>query len=234
MKINKVTITGADDSVSALGLKNLQDMYPFVEWGILFSKKEGLFSKRYPHPDQRDSFVKQGLNLSAHFCGWYAKQVLEEENFALIDNLPAEYKRAQLNYNFSFGKFQLIKFFEWVHTTDREIILQYNKSNASVIEKLLKKSLANNLHILFDASGGRGKPMEAVIEPFNQYTGYAGGIDPNNVEKICTMLTARTWGKDVDKNVWIDLESGVRDENDNFSLTKTLAVLDKAAIYISK
>jgi len=38
MKINKLTITGADNNNSYNKLFELQQKYPFVEWGILYSK----------------------------------------------------------------------------------------------------------------------------------------------------------------------------------------------------
>jgi len=41
MKINKITITGADDRTKISDLVQLQKDYPFVEWGILFSKEQG-------------------------------------------------------------------------------------------------------------------------------------------------------------------------------------------------
>lgn len=47
MILDRVTITGADDSISPSGLLPLTKKYPFVEWGILVSvTKIGV--PRYP------------------------------------------------------------------------------------------------------------------------------------------------------------------------------------------
>ena len=38
MKLTRVTITGADDSVEPRALAELSEAFPFVEWGLLMSK----------------------------------------------------------------------------------------------------------------------------------------------------------------------------------------------------
>jgi len=47
MKINKLTITGADDATNQDSLLDFSNNFGFVEWGILFSKTK-LGEKRYP------------------------------------------------------------------------------------------------------------------------------------------------------------------------------------------
>ena len=50
MILDRVTITGADDSIKATDLIPLSKRFPFVEWGILLSKNnEGSF--RFPTRD---------------------------------------------------------------------------------------------------------------------------------------------------------------------------------------
>ncbi len=48
MKIDKVTLTGADDSVRPAELVEISQQYPLVEWGILFSKSQQ-GTARFPH-----------------------------------------------------------------------------------------------------------------------------------------------------------------------------------------
>ena len=40
--LNKVTVTGADDSIDINKMFDIQEKYPFGEWGILLSEKYSL------------------------------------------------------------------------------------------------------------------------------------------------------------------------------------------------
>jgi len=45
MQIDKVTITGADDSTDVQWMLSMQERFPFVEWGSLsFQKPNGTLS----------------------------------------------------------------------------------------------------------------------------------------------------------------------------------------------
>jgi hypothetical protein len=230
MKIDKVTITGADNDISYLDLLDLQDDFPFVEWGILFSEsKEG--SSRYPSSDHRAKHFIGGLNLSAHFCGWWARQILEEQNYKLIYNLPPQYSRIQLNYDFHIStNFNLDNLNEIVRDTpNRRIILQYNRSNSLVLDKWMSKNCASSkIHFLHDSSGGRGTVISGVPPVIGgHYTGYAGGINIENVDQICCDI-----GRENNSSyVWVDLESGAR-TNDKFDTAKVRYILDKLKYHV--
>lgn len=228
MKISKVTITGLDTLVEIDRIIELQKEFPFVEWGILFSSnREG--QKRYPTMWVVEKIIKSGIPLSAHFCGTWAKEVLEKQNFDVIKTLHQNFKRVQLNYNFSYNQ-------NWSLThlnvfadenRSREIILQYNKSNKQVIDEF-KVGFPENINILYDASGGRGTEIKEVLPPFKNFTGYAGGITDKNIDGICKIITDHS----DNSTVWIDMESGVR-TNDIFDLEKVIAVLNVCSQYVS-
>lgn len=232
MKINRVTITGADNKINQSDLLLLQEKYPFVEWGILFStNKDG--QPRYPSRVHRIvEFDESALQLSAHFCGFYSREVLEKGNFMLIQLLPFSYKRVQLNYNFknNKGRFNLVSLLRFVERNkERDIILQYNDSNAEIIEKFRVNGLPDNINFLYDSSGGRGKLLNDIKNPFKQYTGYSGGISPDNVEGICRYIQ----NHESSSNVWIDMENGVRTDN-QFDLVKVSSVLRRCEPFILK
>ena len=224
MKINKVTVTGADNKVNYIDLLKLQEQYPFVEWGILFSKsKEG--QQRYPTQEHIKKQFTGTLELSAHFCGWWSKEVLENQNFSLITGLPEQFKRVQLNYNFKNSKgwnlIDLLRFTE--EHKERNIILQYNSSNKETLDIFQKYGLPDNIHFLYDGSGGRGTQIKTIDEPIGKsYTGYSGGLDVENIDSICETIDQVK----NDSQVWIDMESGVRTNND-FDLEKVKIILDK-------
>jgi len=218
MIINKVTFTGADEKTNYNDLLDIQRLYPNVEWGILFSKNGG---NRYPNYEK---FVGD-LNLSAHFCGWYSREVLENQNFDLIRNLPKQFKRVQLNYNFKnsngWNLFELLSFVN--EYKEKDIILQYNKSNKVILDRFLTIEPPSNIHFLYDNSGGRGLKIENIESPItDHYTGYSGGLNPDNIDEVCLLINSQK----NDQNVWIDMETGVR-TNDDFDILKVKTVLEK-------
>jgi hypothetical protein len=231
MKIDKVTITGADDMITYLDLLTLQEDFPFVEWGVLFSESRA-GNKRYPSANHRKNHFIGGLNLSAHFCGWWAKQVLEEGNFNLISNLPDQYKRVQLNYNFanSHASWKLKELSNFASSEDnRRIIIQYNRSNQPHVDAWLSRdSVPSKIHFLYDASGGRGTEIKSIEPPIGgHYTGYAGGLSLENIDPVCCDIGRVT----NDSSVWVDLETGAR-TNDQFDLKKTREILDKTQYHL--
>lgn len=224
MKIDRITFTGADDNVKHNILIELSKHYPMIEWGILFSKNK-ITEYRYPSMQWISKVRTLGLNLSAHFCGWYAKEVLENENFGLITSIHPDFKRVQLNYSFrDASKYKLDSLIESLKEfPEVNVILQYNKTNAPVLDKLMENELPSNLHFLFDSSGGNGVEIKSIREPFiNHYTGYSGGLSPDNIEKISSMIKLGI----SETNVFIDMESGVRTDN-QMDFTKIKEILDK-------
>ena len=82
MFLSKVTITGADNSVEHKDLVRLQAQYPFVEWGILFSKAK-MASPRYPSFTWLEKLAQTKqehpeLRLSGHICGRWVRDICEE------------------------------------------------------------------------------------------------------------------------------------------------------------
>lgn len=229
MKINKVTITGADNGVFVEDLKHLSEEFPFAEWGILFSGNPG--RERYPDMEWKMTAEKHLGNLSAHLCGAFSRAVLEKEDFDIITTLHPSYKRVQLNYNFSRSNgWNLETLLEYAHLhPEREIILQYNKSNAKTLNSIIGYC-PDNIEFLYDASGGRGTEIQSISPPIGKaYTGYAGGISVENIDEICHLITDH-------KNssaCWIDLESGAR-TNNQFDLAKVRKILEESLPYIER
>lgn len=224
MKIDRVTITGADNGVSAYSMKELSKKYPFLELGILFSlKSEG--QQRYPDKIWRDTLCSIGVErLSAHFCGWYSRQILEKQRFDLIQDLPSNFGRVQINYNFSNSAgYDLAELkYYCKNNPQRAIILQYNKSNKSILDEFILDGLPSNIHFLFDSSGGRGTEIQTIENNFpGHYTGYSGGISPTNINEIFTKIS----NFHSPDSVWMDMESGVR-TNDVFDYEKVLKILN--------
>ena len=94
------------------------------------------------------------------------------------------------------------------------------------IEKIINSNKTSNTNILYDSSGGKGVEIKQIKVPFkNIYTGYSGGINPNNINDICKQIT---YHKNDDR-VLIDIQTGARTNNefDLEKITKMLKIVDK-------
>jgi hypothetical protein len=229
MRITKVTFTGIDDQVLVKDISALSKHYDFIEWGILFSKnREG--QQRYPTEQKRLEFANAGLNLSAHFCGWYSKEVLERKNYSLLNSLYG-FKRVQLNYNFEKSTgWDVRPLLEWVSDHDQlAVIFQVNGANQKTIDYIDSIETPQNVHFLYDSSGGRRKVIGSVKKPYKTYTGYSGGIDPENANSITELISNYS----NPAHCWIDMESGVR-TNDQFDLDKVSKIIHIVENYITQ
>ncbi len=72
MILDKVTVTGADDSINPDELEKLSEEFPFTEWAILFSKSQEK-SPRFPSKKWVEKLIARDniaqMSLSAHLCG---------------------------------------------------------------------------------------------------------------------------------------------------------------------
>lgn len=223
MNINKVTISGADDKVDPTELEELQKAFPFVEWGILISRKR-MGTQRYPSKDWLKK-LHYDLNISFHLCGEIVREFVAGKH-DVVWQAGLNWERCQLNFSFKHeGNYlsNLLDISETAkNTPDRAFVLAYNKGSQSTLNTFIINhiSMPSNIHFLYDSSGGRGTEIKSLNKPLINYTGYAGGISPDNVFKICDHLTNMEW----QDNIWIDMETGVR-TNDEFDLDKVQKVL---------
>ena len=235
MKLNKVTITGADDSIKPSDLIEISNKYPFVEWGILFSANK-LGTPRYPTKEwlqELYSTVKgERINLSAHFCGGYASSILLG-TFNALANIGIKmdiFNRYQVNFQASKYNNTIAEFNKLIEKTPMaNFIIQANEINQIVVNDLIE-SKYQNVSFLFDASGGKGLMANEYKKPFDGFLcGYAGGLNPDNLkEELLKMVAAAG-----ESTVWIDTESGVRsNEGKQFDLDKVVAFLEIAKEYV--
>src|SRR4051812_22281709 len=99
--INRVTITGADDSVNGDDLVSLSKTYPFVEWGILFAGFAATGASRFPSANWLDKELPKlkDLNLCCHLCGRWVRDLVLRGDFTWLYAYP---EIADL-----FGRFQI-------------------------------------------------------------------------------------------------------------------------------
>ena len=240
MKLKYVTLTGADDKTSASRMAALSAKYPYVEWAILFSQaKSGV--PRYPSNDwiQKSLPILGGCNLSAHLCGKWVADVMDGR-FTFMDEddglLSDNFRRFQLNLAGQKLKDVLLwKTKLWdcdLHSHTNQIILggPYQKTGLALP---VDSYFLYEVVPLFDSSGGRGImtdtwPAVPVSEGTPLFCGYAGGLGPDNLEEQLKKI------EDVvgDNTIWIDMESRIRNEQDEFDLALCEKVLEIAKAWV--
>lgn len=204
-----ITFTGVDDDTNPSELILLADDYP-VEFGLLFSPKKQGIEPRYPKLSTISWLTEElPLHWSAHLCGADARAWLLEDH---CDHDLRRFRRVQIN------------------TADK------NASPSLVGSQAAKRNLRGILQcrgsfpriesvdLLFDMSGGQGmSPKDWPTSVNTTFCGYAGGLRPENVAQAIQTISTRA------DRYWIDMESGVRDDSDRFSVEKCRAVCE--AVY---
>jgi hypothetical protein len=240
MKLSRVTITGADDSVEPPDLISLSKDFPFVEWAILFSpKKAGV--PRYPSAGWRDALTAAcedtPVHLAAHVCGDWARQFLVG-----VNNLPdlSTFQRVQINFRASETPCDVAAFSHALRgLAGKQVIFQLDvEGRNEVFEKMARLDYGSVVEfaLLFDGSGGTGvlpaqwrAPSYYRMDGSLRDHGYAGGLGPYNLAVELPRIAAAVG----EAHVWIDMESRVRTDDDRvFDLERVRQVLELAAPFV--
>jgi phosphoribosylanthranilate isomerase len=238
MKLEKVTITGADDSTAISDLVELSAEFPFVEWGILVSKKlEG--SARFPSRSWINEFCcaarEHNINVSTHICGRWVRELLV--GFLDWDALPEILQvaqRVQINVHSSILPSEastalLSKL--WEQESKRFILQCHVEGNERLVSNL--QTFGVSVAALFDASGGLGKCPEKWPAPhFSFQCGFAGGLGADN---ILTELEHIDGVCPPDYLTWVDMERRVRLPDDSalaMALVRSVLVQTKSSKWL--
>lgn len=215
MKPAFITFTGVDEDTDSAGLVQLADDYP-VEFGLLFSPKRQGLEPRYPKLETIGWLASElPLRWAAHLCGADAREVIETAQSRHDRLLSFHFQRVQINTADPLVQPSLIG--NWAASRNLRAILQCRGRFPCVA----------SVDVLFDASGGRGIVPNDWPKAVNAtFCGFAGGLRPDNVAAAVAAISERA------TRYWIDMESGVRDERDRFSLEKCRAVC--VAVYGSR
>lgn len=241
MRINKISLIGVDEKTNLYDLVKLQYSTNIpLEYGFLYSSPREGEENRYP-TGNFINFAKGVLSdhsdgtVSLHLCGDVAYYYLVNEyvkNYPLV-HLIENIDRIQFNLHWGKLKQHPIEIIEdgiaYYQQNDQRVIFQYNDNNKEFIDLL--KHRETHVDILFDNSGGLGKELnnpQKAIKGFN--CGYAGGISPDNVYGILNRISQVN---DEDTSIYIDMESGIRDENDWFSIEKCKQVIKEVERWIT-
>ncbi len=234
--IDRVTVTGADDSIiNPWRLVEIAEEYPFVEFGILLSKKQEGY-KRFPSLSWLKRFVNiakmQHLKLSGHLCGLWLRDLCLGGSmfFKEREAIAPTFDRIQFNFHAEPHRVNMDKFLRVLRRYEhREFIFQIDGVN----EEHFFNSRGFGLDVvpLFDSSGGAGILPDKWPEAIGCYCGYAGGLSSENLPEQLEKI-AEAAG---DMPIWIDAERHLRSPDDKqFNLDKVRDFLEVAIPWVIK
>jgi len=263
MKLYRVTLTGADNSICPEALLNLSEDYPFVEWGILLSQRQ-MGGPRFPSLPWITGLVdevgrRQGeqINISLHLCGTYMRELLLghcgvlREHSELFDIA----QRVQLNFHAERQIVDMSALLPVLRFHKKQWIFQLDGVNDGLLTWAMDSGV--NAVGLFDRSHGAGVlPERWPLPDFTaQCYGFAGGLGPDNIEQQIPSINAfggceigsthigDRLAANTKADFWIDMEGKlrtvssrhpIRGRSDRFSLAKCVQVLNKCMPFVQE
>lgn len=223
INLERVTITGADDSTNVNDLVAFSKEFPFVEWGILVSKYKN--QARFPSLQWIDNFSSlakvNNLNVATHICGKWVRELLKGDmEWEALPTCVDVSNRIQINTHAELLPSNVAFIYNLERKKEKTFIFQFDGVNDHLAS--VAKEAKLKVEILFDTSGGAGilpsywKPAMGLIP-----SGYAGGLCADNIfnqlQKISEVCPYP---------FWIDMERRVRTYDDaKLDLDQVRAIL---------
>lgn len=235
MILDRVTVTGADDSINPYDLVDLTKRFPFVEWGVLLSRsQEG--APRFPSTGWMEGLKKVAsdnpMRLSGHLCGQWVRALCRGSNRFIAERptIADMFQRVQLNFHGDQhdvdedGLVACLK--DWGR---EEYILQFDNVNNLLLGVLWHGGLRASP--LFDTSGGAGREPDEWPTPVAPYSGYAGGLRPDQVGRQYRRIELAAGPS----RVWTDIETHVfSSDGRQFDLAKVEEYLTAATLWVHR
>lgn len=245
--LNKVTVTGADDSIDPHALIAIAQDFPFVEFGILLSATQ-IGHTRFPSENWLRQLIalfrrenapgtKRVGHFAGHICGRWVREILIG-HWPLLPggtDSTALFERWQLNTHAQPHAIDPTEFrnvFRRRWDSYQCVILQYDNVNAGDLMLALGPDFCDKAQLLFDLSHGAGVlPAEWPLPIEKLACGYAGGLSPENVAEQLTKLEEIIPDG---REIWIDAETHLRSDGDRqFDLFKVRAFLEAARPWVA-
>lgn len=238
MKLERVTMTGADDTIDARDLIAISKEFPFVEWGVLLSAgSRG--SSRFPSLNWLATLYSERLdyphmNLCFHVCGSWVRSICAGNWTPLFTNTGRILdfgQRVQLNFH-SYTHLLSPGFIASAKSRSQEQGWQVIFQCDGVNDHLVTEARASGLDAvpLFDKSGGAGiVPGEWPKAIPGVFCGYAGGLGPDNLTEELGRINAAAG----DQPIWIDMETKIRNDRDVFDLNLVRKCLEQVTPMVS-
>lgn len=236
MRLRLVTISGADDLTPPEKLAELSAEFPFVEWGLLASRRAN------PRPEFSspaslraiEEIVDAGpgprMHCSGHVCGAWAVNICKKAKFPDAADRPL-FERVQLNISHVVHKVRDLDAVARCLPRGREYIVQVGEQHHAGIA--LARGLVDrgtSASVLFDCSGGRGvAPTDwPALEP-DLACGFAVGLRPSTLAEELARLENHVGPA----TIWVDMQKYVRsDEGARLDLDRVRRCLEIAARFV--
>jgi hypothetical protein len=237
MRLERVTITGADDGTRPEQLAALSANHPFVEWGVLlcqsYEGKRPLYPSLVWLERLRELAAPHGLKVAGHLCGGWVKRLVCEGHFDFLaerGSLRTLFQRMQINYKPYRSRLSAGRFLPALEAAPGRAYVFQAAGPADV--ELARQARARGVEavVLFDRSGGRGRAPKSWPEaPPDVPCGYAGGLGPDELEGQIEQIAAAAG----DARVWVDVQSKVRTaDGERLDLEKVDRLLTVAARWV--
>lgn len=236
MILDRVTVTGADDSIEPEHLIGLTQRYPFVEWGILLSRsQEG--GPRFPTTAWIERLMLAAMRgptmkLSGHLCGQWVRALCRGSNRFITERptIAGMFQRVQLNFHGDDHDVDedamAVALKDWGRG---EYIVQMDNVNNLLLGSLWFHGIS--AVPLFDTSGGAGREPNEWPSPVASYCGYAGGLHPDRVDMQYKRIALAAGPS----RVWTDIETHVfSDDGRKFDLGKVEKYLAGAEKWVTR
>ena len=210
------TVTGVDATTDLQRVAALSIRFPFSEWAFLWSPSRCGREHRYPSMEYLSralSALSSGVRVALHLCGEAVDDFVGHhgDTGPLVRAVATRGGRIQLNVGLNRkSDFYLENLDLAIGAFPGEVILQHNALNETALDWII----APNLAYLFDVSGGRGVTPDVWPARVPGIScGYAGGLGPSSLDRELPRIAAAGGPP-----AWVDMETGVRDADDNFDL----------------
>ena len=232
MKIKCVTVSGADDRSSISEMHRMSETYHFVEWGLLVSRYS-VGRNRFPTMDWIVDFledINSTRSASLHICGRWLLDIGRGDPTTLPSWLMGHAQRIQFNFAHQLHKIHPSSFFALLReygVDGNSLIFQLDGSNFEILDQALNEGMTASP--FYDRSRGNGVLPDSWPKPRpNEFSGYAGGLTVKNLEDQLRKI------EDVvgDQEIWIDVESGVRNEHDQWDANLVSEFLEKCRDWV--
>lgn len=231
MKLSHVTLSGLDDGIDYEDIERFAEEYPRTEFGILLNTIRGGADKRYPSLEWIQGLKDRRVGkLAGHFCGMTSRHLIDGivPKFDRFSGYPIEiFDRIQINFAGKEYSSDNREFSKILKETGKLFIFQMDGVNDWRLDDVRQRGV--KAIPFYDRSFGRGILPDSYPEGIaGLMCGYGGGLNPENIETELGKIAAAV-GKL--RSCWIDLETGLRDGDDNFDFSRASAVLEVAAQY---
>ena len=238
MKLDRVVLTGADDTVKPEQLLEISTQFNYVEWGILMGGPDW-GSGRFPSQTwiEHLSDLVEAMpeasrpNLCAHLCGKHVKWLFQD---GIHPDMT--FQRSQINtHGFPMNLMEGYADFKTNLITAKshwpgQFIFQVDGANDKIVKEWVNEGLGVPL---FDTSSGAGVLPSYLGEEWptswpDVYCGYAGGLGPANIIEQLEGPIKEAAGEE---RIWVDMESSLFSHG-KFDLSKCRQVLEKCKPFI--